>query len=151
VFLAQQSGELDGQVVGLGSMKAGQASLWKAGAFRPLVQFGRTTRSPELPDAPTGRELTSDPKALALIEFAEAPFFMALPLVAPPDLPPDRAKALQAAFMAMTKDPAFLDDANKLSLDISPIDGDAVIKLIAQLAATPKDVIAQFNEIVAPK
>ena len=36
---------------------------------------------------PTGRELTKDPKALRLLDFAEAPFFMALPLVAPPGLP----------------------------------------------------------------
>jgi tripartite-type tricarboxylate transporter receptor subunit TctC len=151
VFLAQQGGELDGQVVGFASMKAGQTALWKAGAFRPLVQFGRTTRSPELPDVPTGRELTKDPKALSLIAFAEAPFFMALPLLAPPGLPPDRAQALQAAFMEMTKDPDFLDDAAKLSLDVSPIDGAAVVKLIADMAATPKEVIAQFNAIVAPK
>jgi tripartite-type tricarboxylate transporter receptor subunit TctC len=151
VFLAQQSGELDGQVVGFASMKAGQPTLWKEGAFRPMIAFGRSTRSQELPEVPTGRELTKDPKALALIEFAEAPFYMALPLVAPPNLPPDRAKALQAAFMAMTKDQAFLEDAHKLSLDVSPIDGEAVVELIKKLAATPKEVIAQFNEIVAPK
>ena len=151
VFLAQQRGELDGQVVGLSSMKAGQAALWKSGAFRPLVAFGRTTRFPELPDAPTGRELTNDPNKLKLLEFAEAPFFMALPVVAPPDLPPDRAKALGDAFMAMTKDAAFIDEANRMSLDLSPIDGSAVRKVITQMAETPKDVIAQFNEIVGGK
>jgi tripartite-type tricarboxylate transporter receptor subunit TctC len=150
VFLAQQRGELDGQVVGFSAMKAGQSTLWKEGFFRPLVAFGRTKRLPELPDVPTGRELTDDPKKLALIKFAEAPFFMALPLVAPPDVPPDRAAALQAAFMATTKDPAFLQDANKLSLDVSPIDGDAVRKLIEEMQQTPKDVIAQFDEIVPP-
>ena len=95
VFLAQQRGEVDGQVVGHSAIKVGQQALYKAGAFRGLIQFARTTRSPELPDAPTGRELTSDPKALALLAFAETPFFMALPLVAPPDLPADRAKALR--------------------------------------------------------
>jgi tripartite-type tricarboxylate transporter receptor subunit TctC len=151
VFLAQQNGELDGQIVGFASMKAGQASLWKSGAFRPLIQFGRATRFDELPDVPTGRELTNDSKALALIGFAEAPFFIALPLLAPPDLPPDRADALKAAFMSMTREPAFLEDANKLSLDVSPIDGAAVVRLIQQMAQTPKDVIAQFNAIIAPK
>lgn len=151
VFLAQQRGELDGQVVGFSSMKAGQATLWRDGFFRPLVAFGRTTRYPELPDVPTGRELTSDPKVISLLAFAEAPFFMALPLVAPPDLPPDRAKALQAAFMAMTKDAAFIDEAKRMNLDLSPIDGNAVLNLIVDLGKTPKDVVAQFNDIVAPK
>jgi tripartite-type tricarboxylate transporter receptor subunit TctC len=151
VFLAQQRGEVDGQINGLSALKVGQMSLWQAGAFRPLVAFSRTTRLPELPDVPTARELTQDPKALSLIAFAEAPFFIALPIAAPPDLPPDRAKALQAAFMDMSKDPAFVEDATKLGLDVSPIDGDAVVKVIAQMAATPKDVIAQFNGMIAAK
>jgi tripartite-type tricarboxylate transporter receptor subunit TctC len=151
VFLAQQRNELDGQVVGLSSIKVGQPALWQAGAFRPLLMFGRTTRFAEFPNVPTGRELTKDPKALRLLDFAESPFFMALPLLAPPGLPADRAQALQAGFMAMTKDPAFVAEARKMSLDLSPIDGLAVLKVIAQMAATPPDVIAQFKEIAGAK
>jgi tripartite-type tricarboxylate transporter receptor subunit TctC len=150
-FLAQQRGELDGQVVGLASIKVGQASLYKSGFFRPLIAFARTTRYREFPDVPTGRELTSDPKALAMLTFAEAPFFMALPVIAPPDLPPERAKALQDGFMAMTKDPAFIDEAGRMSLELSPIDGEAVRRIIAQMSETPKEVIDQFNEIVSLK
>ncbi len=151
VFLAQQRNELDGQVVGLSSIKVGQPALWQAGAFRPLIMFGRTTRFAEFPDVPTGRELTKDPQALRLLDFAESPFFMALPLVAPPGLPADRALALQTGFMAMTKDPAFVAEAQKMSLDLTPIDGVAVLKVIAQMAATPPDVIAQFKEIAGAK
>lgn len=151
IFLAQQRGEVDGQINGLSALKAGQMTLWQQGAFRPLLAFARTTRLPELPDVPIARELTKDPKALALIEFAEAPFFIALPLVAPPDVPPDRALGLRTAFMDMTRDQAFAADAQKLGLDVSPIDGDAMVKVIRQMAATPKDVIAQFNDMVAPK
>ena len=151
VFLAQQRGEVDGQIVGLSAIKVGQKALFDAGAFRPLIQFARTTRLPELSNVPTGRELAKDPKAQALLAFAEAPFFMALPVVAPPDIPADRAKALETAFMAMTKDPGFVADINKMGQDLSPIDGAAVRKLIAEMGATPKDVIAQFNEIVGMK
>jgi tripartite-type tricarboxylate transporter receptor subunit TctC len=150
VFLAQQRGELDGQIVGFSSLKAGQSALWKAGYFRPLIAFGRAARLPALADVPTGRELTKDPKSLALIKFAEAPFFMALPLVAPPGVPPERAKALQTAFLQMTKDQAFLADADRLNLDVSPIGGDAVLRLVEGMEQTPKDVIGQFDKIVPP-
>ena len=150
VFLAQQRGELDGQIVGFSSLKAGQSALWKAGFFRPLIAFGRATRLPALADVPTGRELTKDPEGLALIKFAEAPFFMALPLVAPPDVPADRAKALQTAFLKVTKAPAFLADADRLNLDVSPIGGDAVLRLVEEMKQTPKGVIDQFNRIVPP-
>jgi tripartite-type tricarboxylate transporter receptor subunit TctC len=151
VFLAQQRNELDGQVVGLSSIKVGQPALWQAGAFRPLVMFGRTTRFADFPDVPTGRELTKDPQALRLLDFAESPFFMALPLVAPPGLPADRALALQAGFMAMTKDPAFVAEAQKMSLDLTPIDSIGVLKVVAQMAATPPEVIAQFKEVSGAK
>jgi tripartite-type tricarboxylate transporter receptor subunit TctC len=144
---AQRKNEVDGQVIGLASISANQSAMWTSNSVRPLIQFGRLTRLPQLPDVPTGRELTNDPKVLALLDFAELPFFMALPFVAPPGLPPDRAAALRDAFMAMCRDPAFLDDARKAKLDISPIDGEAVRALLAKSAATPKDVVARYNEI----
>ena len=100
--------------------------------FRPLLAFGRTTRHAEFPDMPIGRELTGDPGALSLIDFAELPFFMALPFAGPPDLPPDRAKALQTAFMAMCQDPGFVEEAEKLGIDMSPIDAAAILKLLAR-------------------
>jgi len=147
LFLAMQRGELDGQMVGLSSVRTGQRDLWTRKAFRPLMAFGRTTRHPEFPDMPIGRELTKDPGALSLIDFAELPFFMALPFAAPPDIPVDRAKALQAAFMAMCRDKGFVDDAEKLGIDMSPIDAEAILRLLSQTSATPKDVIARYNAI----
>ena len=147
LFLAMQRGELDGQMVGLSSVRTGQRDLWNRKVFRPLMAFGRTTRHAEFPDMPIGRELTGDHGALALIDFAELPFFMALPFAAPPDLPADRAQALQAAFMAMCRDKGFVAEAEKLGIDMSPIDGAAILRLLAHTAATPKEVIARYNAI----
>jgi len=149
MFLAMQTGELDGQMVGLSSVKTGQRDLWSKRAFRPLLQFGRRTRLAELADIPMGRELAADADALALIEFAELPFFMALPFAGPPGLPADRAEALQRAFTAMCGDPAFAEEAEKLGLDLSPTDGEAVRALIVRSAATPKEVIARYNALGA--
>ena len=148
MFLAMQRGEADGQVVGLSSIKAGQPALWANKQVRPLIQFGRTTRNRELPDVPTGRELAPGPDALALLEFAELPFFMALPFFAPPDVPADRAAALQKAFMEMCRDSEFVAEAKKYSLDLSPIDGEAVRQLLVKAAQTPKAVVDNYNEIV---
>ncbi len=148
MFLAMQRGEADGQVVGLSSIKAGQPALWASKQVRPLIQFGRTTRNRELPDVPTGRELAPSAEALALLEFAELPFFMALPFFAPPGVPADRAQALQKAFMDMCADADFLAEARKYSLDMSPIDGEAVRQLLIKAGNTPKAVIDNYNEIV---
>lgn len=151
IFLAMQNGELDGQMIGLSSVRSGQHDLWNRQAFRPLLQFGRTTRLKELTDIPTGRELTTDAQSTALIEFAELPFFMALPFAAPPGLPADRARALAEAFMTMCHDRTFLDDAQTIGIDVSPIDGADVAKLIARSMATPKEVIARYNALGTSK
>jgi tripartite-type tricarboxylate transporter receptor subunit TctC len=153
MFLAMQSGELDGQMIGLSSVRTGQRDLWSKGTFRPLLQFGRTTRLAELPDVPTGRELSpdADADARALIAFAELPFFMALPFAAPPGIPADRAQALTTAFMAMCRDKAFIAEAEMLGFDVSPIEGEAVRKLIQETAATPKQVIDSYNALTAAR
>ena len=72
---------------------------------------------------------------------------MALPLVAPPGVPPDRAAALRAAFQAMVTDPAFLEDAGKIGIEISPIDGDTIVRLLERSMATPKPVIERYNKL----
>ncbi len=148
ITLAMQRREVEGQTIDLSAILSGQRSLWATGALKAVVQFGRTSRLPSLPDTPTGRELLADPKDRALLEFAELPFFMALPFAAPPGVPAARAAALQGAFMRMASDPAFLQDAKTLGIDISPIDGAAVGKLIAEAAATPNDVLARFKTLV---
>jgi tripartite-type tricarboxylate transporter receptor subunit TctC len=147
LFLAMARNEIDGQFVGLSSIKSGQRDLWNRRAFRALMAFGRTTRHPDFPEVPTGRELAKDANALALIDFAELPFFIALPFAAPPGVPADRAKALQDAFMAMCRDNAFREDALKTGIDMSPIDGAGVQQMLAKTAATPKNVIARYNAI----
>jgi tripartite-type tricarboxylate transporter receptor subunit TctC len=151
MFLAMQRGEIDGQVVGYSSIRTGQRALWEQHAFRPLMQFGRTKRLSDFSDIPTGRELAKNPDALALLDFAELPFFMSLPFAAPPGVPADRAAALQHGFMEMCKDQAFLDDANKLGIEMSPIDSAEILRQLQHMAATPKDVIARYNALVQPE
>jgi ABC-type phosphate/phosphonate transport system substrate-binding protein len=99
----------------------------------------------------TGQELAPDAAAKALIQYAEMRFHMALPFVAPPDLPSDRAQALRTAFMAVTKDKEFLESAEKVNLDVSPIDGEEVRDVLVRSAATPKEIIARFLDIISPK
>ena len=50
--------------------------------------------------------------------------------------------------MAMCKDPAVLDDAEKLGIEMSPVDGETVLKSIARAAATPHEVIERYNALV---
>ena len=70
---------------------------------------------------------------------------MALPFAAPPDIPPDRASALQTAFKIMCADAAFLEEARRLGIDVSPVTGEHILGLLARSTATPGDVIMRYN------
>lgn len=148
IWLAMERGEVDGCFADISAIMVGRPVLWKEGKLRPLMAFGRTERHPDFPDIPIGRELVSDPDDLALLEFAELPFFMALPLVAPPDVPEDRARALKDAFMAMAMNEAFRADMAKVGIMTSPIDGAAVHALIERAAKTPEGIRARFGKLL---
>ena len=148
VWLAMDRGEVDGQTIGLTSVMAEHPEKWERKEIRPLLQFGRATRLPAFADLPTARELAPTPEARAIVEFAELPFLTSLPYVAPPNLPSDRARALQAAFVAMSRDEAFIAEVAKRRVELSPIDGGEIIAVLQRSAATPKQVIDRFNAIL---
>jgi tripartite-type tricarboxylate transporter receptor subunit TctC len=137
--------EVDGQTIGFTSVMAEHPEKWASKQIRPLLQFGRATRLALFSELPTARELAPTPEARALVEFAELPFLTSLPYVAPPHLPAERARALQTAFVAMTRDEAFIADAGKRRVELSPSDGDQIMAVLRRSAAMPKKVIEQFN------
>jgi tripartite-type tricarboxylate transporter receptor subunit TctC len=149
IALAMQSGEVDGQVIGLSAFQAGQKAMWDDKQVRPLVVFGRGTRHPLMPDTPTGRELAKDEDARKLLEFSELPFFMALPFAGPPQMIPANAAILRKAFLATAQDTAMLAEAEKLSMEISPIDHRRIEDLLRSAAATPASVMRQFTTLMA--
>jgi hypothetical protein len=143
-----QSKEVDGQFIGLVSINATQRDMWDRKQVKPLLQLGRRDRHPDLPDIPSGRELIKNPADLALLEFAELPFFMAQSFVAPPDIPASRAEVLRSAFMKVTTDAEYIKEADKLQIDNSPIDHKELESLLQRARNTPKDVIEAYGKVI---
>jgi tripartite-type tricarboxylate transporter receptor subunit TctC len=134
VSLAVENGELDGQFVNFVSTKvAHPAWIGPKSNMQVLMQFARKTRHPELPDVPTALELSKSADATKMIELAEIPYLIARPYAAPPDIPADRAKALQDAFMATARDPEFVAEVHKLNLELSPLDAEQALGVVKQL------------------
>jgi len=150
-MLAVERGEVDGRTFDFTAVKAAKPDWLKPGSgYHWLLQFARVTRHAELPEVPTARELAADEAARKLIEFAEAPLLtMARPFAAPPNVPDERARALQSAFLATHQDPRFLEEAQRLGIDISPVDAAAVLRSIAQMAQAPPDVLAYMRKLLA--
>jgi hypothetical protein len=148
VWLGMDHGEVDGQFMDISALMLTRQEMWKSGQLKALLAFGRTTRHPDYPNVPIGRELITDPDDLELIKFAELPFFMAVPFAAPPGLPPDRIKILRTAFMATAADPEFMADVAKAGLIFSPIDGEAVHALLAEGAKASPAVRQRFAKLL---
>jgi tripartite-type tricarboxylate transporter receptor subunit TctC len=150
IFLAADRHEVDGRCVGLSAVKSSHPQwLEKGSKMHIFLQFARVTRHPDFPNVPTARELAKDESSRALVELAETPYRLSRPFAAPPGLPADRAAALQAAFMAVHKDPEYLAEAEKLQIDVSPIDGVEVLKTIEHIAQAPPDRLAYMRKLLS--
>src|SRR2546430_2502171 len=149
LFLAIERNEIEGRTVGLSAVRSNRPDWLKAnGLARVLVVFGRGSRHADFPDVPTARELARNAEDRHLIEVIEIPYALSRPFAAPPDVPADRAKALQAAFMATHKDPAYLAEAEKTGIEVSPIGNGEIRKLIEQIAKTPPDQLKRIEKLI---
>ena len=71
--------------------------------------------------------------------------------VAPPGVPSDRVAAIRKAFEATVKDPAFLADAKKTRIEISPTSADEVRNLVADLYKTPPALVKKAYDATLKK
>jgi tripartite-type tricarboxylate transporter receptor subunit TctC len=142
--------EVDGRMIGLSALRSTQRDWIEKKFVRILIQVGRENRHPDLADVPLARELVTDPGDFALIELMDAAQFMSWPFMAPPDVPADRAAILQQAFMATQSDPAYLADAERQNMELSPIGGPEIRDILVGLSGklTPA-LLARYKTINA--
>ncbi len=112
-----------------------------------LLQLGlkRNPRYPEVPHIFDLAKNDDDRKLMNLLFLSQA---FGRPVLAPPGIPADRAKALRAAFDATMTDPAFIADAKKRKSALDPITGAQMEELLRDAYATPKAVLAKAVAIV---
>ena len=65
---------------------------------------------------------------------------MGRPFLAPPRVPADRVAALRKAFMDTMKDPELLAEADKAQLEITPVSGEDIQKLVKDVYETPPEI-----------
>jgi hypothetical protein len=53
---------------------------------------------------------------------------------------------LRQAFMATMQDKDFLAEADKTQLEVNPVSGEDVDKLVKEIYATPADIVAKAKE-----
>jgi tripartite-type tricarboxylate transporter receptor subunit TctC len=129
------------------TMKASRPHWIKDKLLNVIVQLGME-KLPDLPAVPAAFDLVTDPhkkRVLTLILMRQE---TGRPVAAPPGVPEDRVAALRRAFDATMKDPAFVAEAAKLRLEIEPMTGAAIHKMLAEAFATPKNIVAEAGDLL---
>jgi tripartite-type tricarboxylate transporter receptor subunit TctC len=138
---AIESGEVDGRCGWSWSgIKSAKPDWLRDGFIKVLIQLGLAP-NPELAGIPAVMDLATTERQKQVLRLVFARQEFAWPFGAPPNVPPARLEALRSAFMKALADPEFLDEAKKLSLEISPLSGDDVQTLIKAAYDTPRDLV----------
>jgi tripartite-type tricarboxylate transporter receptor subunit TctC len=148
INIAAERGEVQGNNTGLSNLTVNKADWMRDNKVRILLQYGNE-RLAVLKGVPTVVELAGSDADRALLRFYALKFAMARPLVAPPEVPPDRIAALQSAFDATMKDAQYLDDARRIGLDVNWLGGADLTRLVAQIQETPQPVVDRLRELLA--
>jgi tripartite-type tricarboxylate transporter receptor subunit TctC len=148
ISLAMERGEVDG-LCGLSwSTIKTRHARWLAEKKINVIVQSSFKKVKELGDVPLVMEETKDPEKIQILKLILAAQEMARPFAAPPGIPADRKAALVAAFDATMKDPEYLADAQRMKIDVNPVSGRDLDKLLAELYATRKDVVKKASEAI---
>jgi tripartite-type tricarboxylate transporter receptor subunit TctC len=147
VFLAMERGEVDGICESLDSV-AGKRPDWLPSHKVRILFQGGAAPNPQLEGVPFVADLAHNADDRLAIEFLYAGQGIGRPFVAPPDMPPDRAKMVRDAFTDTMKDVDFREDAKRNMLDVEPEDGAHLSTLINKIYATPKPIVDKIGELI---
>jgi hypothetical protein len=143
-----------GEVQGIGdwswsSLKKQKPEWLRENKVRVLLQGG-LRKDAELPDVPLALDFLTNDSDRKLMQLYFTQKMAARPVVAPPGLPPERLALLRSAFMALAKDADFIAEADRSGLEVGPISGEDVGRIVGMITSAPADVIERFVAALRP-
>jgi len=148
VRLAAERGEVDGHCgLLVSALKTDVWDAFKAGKIAVAVQMG-LKKHVELPDVPNAYDLATKEEDRQLFRLIFGPWAFGRPLLAPPETPKDRVQALRKAFNDTVADPAFMEEAKKINMEIQPTAPDAIEKVVDEILRTPEPVIERARVLL---
>jgi tripartite-type tricarboxylate transporter receptor subunit TctC len=146
IYLAMERGEVEGISATLDGLKSQREDWLPTKKVNVVVQY-MLTRHPELPDVPTAPEIAKTPEQAMILRTICGASDIGKYLVTPPGVPAERLAALRTAFDAMIKDAEFLAEAKKLRVDIEPLTGAELQKIVSVVQSVPADVVEKIKVI----
>jgi tripartite-type tricarboxylate transporter receptor subunit TctC len=143
--LAMIRGEVDALSQPWPVLKIEAEQLLRERQINLLLQTG-ADKHPELAHVPNMIDLAKTNEDKTLLALFSSPSTIGRSIAAPPGVPAERVTALREAFTATIQDPALLEEAHRLRLELDPLDGAALQAAIAGTSAAP-EVVARARRV----
>jgi tripartite-type tricarboxylate transporter receptor subunit TctC len=140
IHVAMEMGEVHGVAASWDSIKGDKPDWVKNKKVVLLAQSG-TKRNWDLQDLPTLLDLAKTPEQKKILGFFANGNAAGWIMMLPPNVPKDRVAALRKAFDETMKDPAYLKGVKDRGMDIDPIDGAEVARLIKETLSLSPEMI----------
>jgi tripartite-type tricarboxylate transporter receptor subunit TctC len=146
--LAMERGEVDGRVGwSVGAMRGTNEEWFENKTVKVILQHALKP-NPVLGAIPLAQNLAHTPSDKALLELFAARQEIGFPVFGPPEIPADRASALQDAYMKVMRDPEYVADVKKMNVDYDPQSGKEMQALMDRIYASPKPIVERAREIL---
>jgi tripartite-type tricarboxylate transporter receptor subunit TctC len=145
---AMERGETDARVTsGWAGPETVKGMEWVAqGKARLLLQIA-VRRHPAYPNVPSVLDFAKSDEDRQLIELLFVGQELGRPFFAPAGVPHDRAAALQKAFADTMDDPEFKAEGDAQMLDLAPLLGNEMGKIVDRVFNAPKNLIERAISI----
>ena len=148
IRLAAEGGELAGACWSWEAIKSTWTKGLQSGDVNIILQ-ALPKAHPDLPKVPLAINYAKNEDARQLIRIGiHDAADIARPFVMPPGTPKDRVQLLRSAFVATLRDSAFLAEAEKSKLDVDPITGEEMEKIVAGLYKINPATLAKLKEVL---
>jgi len=153
VRMAIDSGEVDGLFNSYTSLKITSFDKMKSGEWILLAQLGeKPIKDLIVPNIPTIPQLTKNNEHRLLLKFGTStPNDFGKVYVVPPGTPADRAAALEKAFERVFSDKELQADATKGKLEIDPMIGEDIHKLVVEFLGMSPDLKGKLQAALKGK
>ena len=148
IKLAVNSGELQGLVNSWESFKSGWVKEIETGSVVVMLQM-LPQRHPDLPNVPAILDYVKDDDNRKIVQAGAFDYAsIARPYVFPPGTPKERVLALRKGLADTYKDPEFLADAKKARLDMAPLSGEELEKIVERTYKLDQNLVAKLKDIL---
>ena len=132
------------------SIKKTWEKMLAAGEARVVLQ-AMAEPHPELPSVPNAVDLAKTENARMLLVYGvHGPARLARAYTLPPGTPDEQVAKLRRAFADTMADPAFVTGANRLGLEVRPLDGATIEKTVKALFELDPKFLVQLRKALFP-